>query len=87
VHIDNLLDERDRLLGQRADILKAMAPLVMSSDLDQDARDEFRISVEQTLDDAFFSLIDPLDTDIADHEAASAWQQQKADVVDFRGRL
>ena len=84
--IEELLDERERLLGQRAGILQAMSNPVMASDLDQDAQDDLRVSVEQALDDAFFGLLDPVETEIEEHEAASAWRRQRADIIDIRRR-
>jgi len=84
--LDGLLDERERLLGQRAAILSAMGPPVLASDLDEAAQGDLRASVEQALDDAFFGLFDPLDCEIADHEAASAWLSRRADIIDIRSR-
>ncbi|WP_416899591.1 MAG: hypothetical protein ACMVY4_07765 [Minwuia sp.] len=86
MHLDDLLDERERLLGQRADILKAMSPAVMASDLDQAAQEDLRGSVEQALDDAFFGLIDPIETDIEEQESALAFRRLRADIVDLAGR-
>ncbi len=86
MNIDELLDERDRLLMQRADILRAMADPVGRSDLDQEAQEDFRIGVEQALDDAFFGLIDPLEAGIAEHEASTEWRRQRADIIDIRAR-
>lgn len=86
MHIEELLNEQERLLGQRADILRAMSPPVMASDLEAEDRDDLRVAVEQALDDVFFGLLDPVETDIQDHEAASAWRRQRADIIAFRGR-
>jgi hypothetical protein len=38
------------------------------------------------LDDAFFGLIDPLDAEIEDQEAALAFRRVRADIVDLRSR-
>lgn len=84
--IEGLLDERDRLLGQRADILRALAAPVLASDLSEETQDSFRISIEEALDDAFFDLLDPVEADIAEHEAATAWRRRTADLIDLRSR-
>lgn len=86
MHIDDLLDERERLIRQRANILQAMGPPVLASDLSHDGRDALRIDVAQALDDAFFPLLDPLESEIEEHEAASAWIRQRAELVTLRRR-
>ncbi|WP_417514046.1 hypothetical protein [Minwuia sp.] len=86
MHIDDLLDERERLLGQRASVLQAMSPAVMASDLDQETQEEFRACVEQALDDAFFGLLDPIETEIEEHEAARSFRRLRADIIDLRSR-
>lgn len=86
MELEGLLDERERLLGQRAAILSAMRPPVAASDLGEAAQEDFRASVEQALDDAFFGLLDPIDCEIADHEAAAAWLRRRADIIDIRSR-
>ena len=86
MHIDDLLDERERLLDQRASILKAMSPPVLASDLEQEPAEGLRTCIEQALDDAFFDLLDPIEREIEDHEAATAWQRQRADIIHLRDR-
>lgn len=84
--LDDLMDERERLIGQRASVLRAASPAVMASDLDQEAQEDLRVDLEQALDDAFFALLDPLQTEIEDKEAALNWQRQRADIVCLRRR-
>lgn len=84
--IEELLDERERLLGQRAGILRAMAAPVTASDLDQEAQDDLRVSVEQALDDAYFGLLTSIESEIEEHEAASEWRRRRADIIDIRSR-
>ena len=86
MNLDDLLNERERLLGQRADILAAMSPAVMASDLDQEGQEILRGEVEQALDNAFFDLLDPVNAEIEDQENALAFRRLRADIIDLNSR-
>lgn len=86
MELDELLDERERLSAQRMAVLEAMAPPVAASDLDADRRDDLRTAVEQALDDAFFPLTDPVDTEIEERRASFAVGRRRADLIDIRAR-
>lgn len=84
--LEDLRAERERLLKQRIDILWAMTPAVLASDLDETAREALREAIEQDLDDAFFGLIEPVESEIAERERTVAFRRMQADIVDLRAR-
>ncbi|MEC9347315.1 MAG: hypothetical protein VYB54_13885 [Pseudomonadota bacterium] len=84
--LDDLVAEHARLLAQRTRILEAMAPAVRASDLDEATREDLQTGVSQALDDAFFSLVDPIETDIREAERHAAFRAVRADLIDIRRR-
>ena len=84
--MEDLIEERERLLKQRMDILQATLRPVQESDLDDAARTELQLQVSEALDDAFFNLLTPIETDLDDMQRRVAIRAVSSDLAALRAR-
>lgn len=84
--MNDLIEERERLLKQRMDILQAARRPVQESDLDDAARTELQIQFSDALDDAFFNLLQPLDIELDDMQRRAAIRAASSDLAALRAR-
>lgn len=84
--MEDLIDERERLLKQRADILQAALKPVQESDLDDSCRTELQLQFSEALDDAFHDLLTPIETDLDDLQRRAAIRAVSSDLAALRRR-
>ncbi|GJL90215.1 MAG: hypothetical protein DHS20C03_39240 [Minwuia thermotolerans] len=84
--MDDLIEERERLLKQRMDILQAALKPVQESDLDDACRTELQLQFSEALDDAFHNLLTPIETDIDDMQRRAAIRAVSSDLAALRRR-
>lgn len=84
--MNDLIEERERLLKQRMDILQAAQRPTQESDLDDAARTELQIQFSDALDDAFFTLLHPLEIEIDDLQRRAAIRAVSRDLSALRTR-
>ncbi len=84
--MNDLIDERERLLKQRMDILQAATRPTQESDLDDAARTELQIRFSEALDDAFFNLLQPLEVELDDMQRRAAIRAASRDLSALRAR-
>ena len=84
--MEDLIDERERLLKQRADILQAALKPVQESDLDDTCRTELQLQFSEALDDAFHNLLTPIETDLDDLQRRAAFRAVSSDLAALRQR-
>ncbi|MDF1722698.1 MAG: hypothetical protein P1U65_18655 [Minwuia sp.] len=84
--MNDLIEERERLLRQRMDILQAAARPAQESDLDDAARTELQIQFSEALDDAFFNLLQPLEIEMDEMQRRAAIRAASRDLSALRRR-
>ncbi len=84
--MNDLIEERERLLKQRMNILQAALRPAQESDLDDAARSELHIQFSEALDDAFFNLLQPLEVEMDDLQRQAAIRAAARDLAALRFR-
>lgn len=82
----DLIEERERLLKQRTDILLAALKPVQESDLDDTSRGELQLQFSEALDDAFHDLLTPVETELDDLQRQASIRAVSADLAALRRR-
>lgn len=84
--MNDLIEERERLLKQRMNILQAALRPAQESNLDDAARSELHIQFSEALDDAFFNLLQPLEVEMDDLQRQAAIRAAARDLAALRFR-
>ena len=84
--MNDLIEERERLLKQRMGILQAAPKPVQESDLDDACRTELQLQFSEALDDAFHDLLTPVETELDDLQRQASIRAVSADLAALRRR-
>lgn len=84
--MNDLIEERERLLKQRMDILQAALKPVQESDLDDACRTELQLQFSEALDDAFHGLFTPIENDLDNMRSQEAFRAVSGDLAALRRR-
>lgn len=84
--MNDLIEERERLLKQRMGILQAALKPVQDSDLDDACRTELQLQFSEALDDAFHDLLTPVETELDDLQRQASIRAVSADLAALRRR-
>ncbi len=84
--MNDLIEERERLLKQRMGILQAALKPVQESDLDDACRTELQLQFSEALDDAFHDLLTPVETELDDLQRQASIRAVSADLAALRRR-
>lgn len=80
-------DELARLKASKAAKLNHFRFIIEADeDLSDQEKTDLIDQTEQALDDAFFRLINSLETDLEWHNQGVNWKQLKADINDIQGK-
>lgn len=86
MNMADLIEERERLLKQRTDILQAALKPAQESDLDDASRGELQLQFSEALDDAFHDLLTPIETELDDLQRQASIRTVSADLAALRRR-